>query len=160
MLKPLVLTSDLVNFCQSGQSIVVASCEADGSPVGGKAFAFRIDSRTQTARLTVPRAANAPLLNAIEQGKGIAVTFSQPTTHKSIQLKAPSARIVSVKPEDKRDAADQRAGFARELLAVGYPEAYVQMFCAHDPRDLAVLTFTPTEAFLQTPGPNAGSAIT
>jgi hypothetical protein len=158
-MKPLVLTSDLVNFCQSGLSIVVGSCETDGSPIGGKAFACRIDARTQTARVTVPRAANAPLLNALAQGKGIAVTFSQPTTHKSIQLKGTSARLGTVRAEDKRDTVDQRAGFARELLAVGYPEAYVQMFCAHDPRDLAVLSFTPTEAFLQTPGPNAGCAL-
>jgi hypothetical protein len=159
MPKPLVLTSDLVSFCQSGQSIVLASSESDGSPTGGKAFACRFDLRTQTVRVTLPRAGNAPLLQAIAQGRGIAVTFSQPTTHKSIQLKGPSARIGTVRPDDKRDAAEQRAGFGRELVAVGYPEAFVQVFCGHDPRDLAVLSFTPTEAFLQTPGPNAGSAL-
>ena len=159
MLKPLVLTSDLVSFCQSGLSIIVASCEADGCPIGGPALACTIDTRNQTVRLVLPRKPNGPLLQAIAQGKGIAATFTLPSTHRSIQLKGPSAKICPLRADDKRHAADQSAGFVRELITIGYPEVFAQALCGYDARDLAALSFTPTQAFQQTPGPDAGSAL-
>lgn len=157
--KPLVLTSDLIRFCHGGVDIILASCEADGSPVGGLALGCRIDERNHSVRLILQRKPNAALLRAIELGKAIAATFSQPTTHRSIQLKAPGGKIGPVKPDEKQLAADQSAAFARELIAIGYPEVFSHTFVAHDPRDLCTITFTPTEAFQQTPGPNAGSAL-
>jgi hypothetical protein len=159
MVKPLVLSSDVVSFCQSGQSIVLGSRQSDGSPIGGAALACRIDPRSQTVRLVLKKTPNAPLLQAIAQGGGIAATFSQPTTHKSIQLKGRSARAGAARAEDKQLAAEQTAGFYRELVTVGYPELFAHALNSFDAGDLGVLTFTATEAFLQTPGPDAGSAL-
>src|SRR5687767_1778489 len=111
MLKPLVITSDLVSFCQGGVDIILGSCLRDGSPICGIAIGARLDARTNCVRLTLPRSTNALLLEAIGQGAGIAATFTQPTTHKSIQLKGPSARIGSARPEDKQHASEQLGAF-------------------------------------------------
>ena len=159
MQKPLVLTSDLINFCQGGVDIILGARESDGSPVGGLALGCRIDVKTQAMRLILQRKPNGPLLQALEHGSGIAATFSQPTTHRSIQLKGAGGRVGTVRPEEKQLTAEQAAAFARELIAIGYPDAFSHTFCAFDPRDLCAISFTPTQAYQQTPGPGAGSSL-
>ena len=159
MLNPLVLTSDLVSFCHAGVDIILGSCMRDGSPICGLALGARLDPRTHSVRLILPRPGNAALLEAVGQGAAIAATFTQPTTHKSIQLKGPSARVGTARPEDKQRATEQLGEFCRELIMVGFPEGVARSIFAYDARDLVSLTFTPTEAFVQTPGPDAGNAL-
>src|SRR5262245_35076485 len=81
-----VLTPDLEAFCQSGISVIVAACRPGETPVGGLGCGCRIlaDGRM---RLLLPRPGNEGLLAAAERGARIAATFTQPFTHRSIQVK-------------------------------------------------------------------------
>lgn len=160
MATQFALTSELVRFCQCGVSIEVASCEADGWPVGGMALACRIDPKTQAIRIILQRTPNVALLRALTLGKPVAATFTLPSTDRSIQLKGGSAHIRPSQPDDRSDAAEQTAAVVRELVCVGYAEAYARGFCGYDPADLAAFSFIPTEGYVQTPGPGAGSALT
>ena len=54
----------------------------------------------------------------------------------------------------------QSRAFIAELIAMGYSEAFYRAYLHHEPHELTVIEFMPEEAFVQTPGPSAGSALT
>jgi hypothetical protein len=159
MMSSIVLTSELAAFCQRGVGIALASCESDGHPIAGRASGCVIDLTAQTVRLSLERVPNAALLQAVALGKGIAATFTQPSTHKSIQLKGASASLGTADADDARRAADQSAGFCNELVTLGYSESFSKTYCAFKADDLVTLIFVPTDGFTQTPGAQAGNAL-
>ena len=141
------VTRELADFCQSGVSVVAGTCGADGWPIAVHGCGCRIDE-TGAVRVLVQRGRCLPALDALAAGAGIAATFSRPTDHRSIQLKAGRAAVER-----------QGAAFRAVLEGVGFPTAFTAPFTDHDAADLAAIVFVPEEAFVQTPGPGAGSAL-
>ncbi len=152
------LTAAMAEFCQSGTSVVLASCDGAPSPVIGRGVACRLAAEGPM-RVVLRNSSNGVLQKALGRGAGLAVTFTQPTTHFSLQLKSPSASIVPVDALDVPAAHAQAARFRQELMAVGYSESFAAAYCGFEPHDLLTITFTPGQAFLQTPGPSAGSVL-
>jgi hypothetical protein len=152
-----VLTPELAKFCQSGVSIVLASCDRT-RPVVGRAVACRIAPDGEM-RVVLRESSNLRLLDALRDGARLAVTFTQPTTHRSIQLKAPGASLVPANASDAPAAIVQTAAFRRELMEIGYSETFAAAYCGFEPHDLVTIAFLPAQAFVQTPGPSAGSAL-
>ncbi|OHV83223.1 hypothetical protein [Mesorhizobium sp. ORS 3428] len=153
-----VLTPDLEAFCQSGVSIVVAACRPAEAPVAGLGCGCRMrpDGRM---RLLLPRPGNEELLAMLERGAGIAVTFTQPFTHRSIQVKGSQAVVTTMNGEDGREAARQSQGLRRELVVVGYPPAFAEAYCRVDPEIVVAVDISLDAAFVQTPGPGAGAEL-
>src|SRR5262245_32671383 len=137
-----VLTTELAEFCQSGVSVVMASCDRGGWPVVGRGLACRIEESGQV-RILVREPSNIALLRAIEGGAGIAVTFTKPANHRSIQLKAGKARIAVPAASDGAPAAAQTAAFSAELVDAGYTETFAAGYVAYEPRELAAIDFVP-----------------
>lgn len=154
-----ILTADLVAFCQSGISVVVASRGTDGDPIAGLALGCDIEE-AGVVRILLSRSANEALLRSLAAGSKIAATFSRPADHRSIQIKGRAAWRVPLRAGDEELLAAQCAGMARELLDVGYSDALAAGYCAFDLADIAAIAFTPERIFVQTPGPGAGSALT
>ena len=152
------LTPDLATFCQSGVSIVAASRDGTGRPVVGRAVGCTINSEARV-RILVRRSSNARLFQAVEERAPLAVTFTRPTTHRSIQLKAAGAQMAGLAPEDVAAAASQAAALRSELIEDGYTATFATGYCAFAADDLAALDFIPSEAFEQTPGPKAGTPL-
>jgi hypothetical protein len=153
-----VLTTELADFCQSGVSVVVASCDRTALPLVGRALACRIAPDGEM-RVVLRESSNLRLLDALRDGARLAVTFTQPTTHRSIQLKAPGARLVAANASDAPAAIVQTAAFRRELMEIGYDDTFAAGYCGFETHDLVTITFRPEQAFVQTPGPSAGSAL-
>ncbi len=153
-----ILTAELAAFCQSGISIVLGSRSADGRAAAGRALACSVEPGGMV-RLFLRRPPNRPFLEAIKQGGGIAATFTRPETHRSIQLKASRARIAAFSSEDKTTVEAQCANFRRELVSVDYTEQFAAGYCAWRDEELATLEFLSEQAFVQTPGPGAGSTL-
>lgn len=153
-----VLSSDIVQFCQSGVGIAIASSDGEGRPVVGRGLACRIDEAGQV-RVVFRSDANRDLLLALAGGGGIAVTFSQPSTHRSIQLKALGARAAETLAADADLAALQTTAFKAELVEDGYWQGFAERYCAFDSEQLSAIEFVPEHAFVQTPGPGAGSPL-
>lgn len=153
-----VLTPELAEFCQSGVSVIVGACAPGGAPVAGIGCGCRIrpDGRM---RLLLQRSANGPVLDVVARGGGVAATFSQPVTHRSIQVKGSAARVVEVDAEDRCQAVRQSEGLRRELVEVFYPPVFAATYCAVDEADLVAVEVTPDAAFVQTPGPGAGAEL-
>ncbi len=153
-----VLTPELAAFCESGLSIVAGTCSPAGWPLPVHGSGCRV-AEDGSVRVLVRRRGAAAALAALAGGAGIAATFSRPSDHRSIQLKAARARIEAADAADLAKSARQLRAFAAALGDVGYPAAFTVPFTAHDPAELVAVVFVPEEAFVQTPGPGAGSAL-
>jgi hypothetical protein len=155
---PRVLTPELEAFCQSGISVIVGACRAGEAPIAGLACGCRIlpDGRM---RLLLPRPGNEGLLAMVEQGAGIAITFTGPFTHRSIQVKGSHAVVVASDEVDKQEAVRQSQGMRRELVEVDYPPAFAAAYCRVDTDVVVTVVLTLDAAFVQTPGPGAGAEL-
>jgi hypothetical protein len=87
------------------------------------------------------------------------VVFTHPPTHRTIQLKGDDAAVVPVAAADRRTVA----GYVDTMVAVigtlGNPEPLVRAMLACPPDELTAVAFTPSSAFVQTPGPRAGTPL-
>lgn len=163
ILSPPALSPATAAFIQSGVSVRLASTTALRRPVVGRAIAaWPLEDRRRVT-LILDRAANASLIDAVRESGMVAAVFTQPTTHRSLQLKGRDATIHAPDddPVDLRQViARQSRAFALELRDIGFAEDFIAAHCAHDAEDLVAVTFTCEGAFDQTPGPDAGAAVT
>jgi hypothetical protein len=153
-----VLTPDLAQFCRSGISVIVAAGGPGEMPVAGMANGCCIlpDGRM---RLLLPRSGNEALLTIAQRGGRVSATFSQPITHRSIQVKGRDARLETPTETDRQEAVRQMTGLRNELVEVDYPPAFADAHCFVDPSDLVAIDITLDAAFVQTPGPGAGAEL-
>jgi hypothetical protein len=148
----------LAAFLQGGVSPTLGVRGCNGRPLVGPGAACRV-SRDGLVRVLVPRNPNLSLLAAIEGGSPVAVTFSRPRDHRSIQLKARSAVVAPILPDDGCEAARQSAVLADELIEIGYSREQADSFVAIAADDLVSVEFRPDRLFTQTPGPGAGAEL-
>jgi hypothetical protein len=153
-----VLTTEIVEFCQSGLSIVLASQDSAGRPLVARGLACRINPEGRI-RVIYRERPNATFQRSVAAGAAVAATFTKPYNHRSIQLKATTADILHTDPLDGPAAHVQTRRFCRELVDVGYSEAFATGYTNFEPHELAAVEFQPESAFVQTPGPSAGSAL-
>jgi hypothetical protein len=115
------------------------------------------DGREVTVYLR--RSQSEQLLRDIGQSGEIAVVFSVPSTHQTLQLKA---RQATQRPAHEGDLPALQAylrSMVEEVGRVGYGPRYVAAMLAAPLHDVVAVSFTPTSAFDQTPGPRAGAAL-
>lgn len=137
--------------------IALAAVSVDGRPIVGKGVGCVFDG--QGLRITARKPANEQLIEAVLRGSPIAATFSQPTTHGSIQYKARSGHTDDPGKTDLLAAQRQRDRFSAELIASAYSTDFTERYTAFAPHELVVVVFRPEESFDQTPGPAAGARL-
>jgi len=155
----ILIPEDVVAFVGGGVSIRLASCDLARRPAVGRALAGRVAEDRRTVTLVLIGPAAVPLLDAVGDSRTIAAAFSQPTTHRSLQLKGFDATIGPAGPEHAAAVDRQRRAFAIDLAEYGFPERFAAFAYAYDPRDLVTIRFTCAAAFDQTPGPGAGRPL-
>jgi hypothetical protein len=89
----------------------------------------------------------------------VAVVFSQPSTHQTIQIKGDDATVGALADGDVARVAAYADALVRDLQTLGYTEEFGRALVGFDPADLVTVSFTPNAAFRQTPGPNAGAPL-
>lgn len=156
--KP-VLDADAVALLQLGCSINAGAVGLDGMPTAARCCGCRVAPDRSSLTLFLSKTQGARVLRAVTENSAIAVVFSQPTTHRTLQIKGRDAVIVTPSADDLRLVAEYRGAFARELTAFGYEESIAYTVLSHPASDIAALRFTPAEVYLQTPGPKAGERI-
>jgi hypothetical protein len=154
----MVLPADVVDFIQSGVSVIVGVVGADGRARAGRALATRIVPGG-ALRLMYPTEGNEAIIRSAQSGGPIAVTFSAPMSHRTIQLKADTSRMEEIEAEDRVSVDRQVDAFAAVLRAIGFPPAFVTSFCNNRSASIGVLSFVPQTAYEQTPGPGAGREL-
>jgi len=107
----------------------------------------------------VSRSQAAPVLDAIEQTRTVAVVFSEPRSHKTIQIKSTDAVRGRTYATDRELLKRYTEAFVTDVCPLGYAEPGIRALLSCDPADIAAIRFTPQSAFLQTPGPHAGEPL-
>jgi hypothetical protein len=139
-------------FMQGGVSINAAAAGADLTPSIARALGCRVAPDFSTVRVLVSQAQAADLIAHVRDGSGLAVVFSQPSTHLTLQFKAARASVDAATEADVAAVARYRNAFIDELRPLGYPPALLRSFMACPDHDLAALVFAPNVVFNQTPG--------
>lgn len=159
MPSPVCLSESLIAFLEGGVSIMVASCDVDGDATIGRALACEVSEGEQAVTIYFDAAANRANVAAIEATGKVAVVFSEPSTHRSVQIKGLDGCIGPVDPHRLRIIARRIAAFIRDLERAGYPRTFGEPLMAYDPDHLVALTFTVVAVYDQTPGPKAGQEL-
>ena len=146
-------------FIVGGVSVSAASTRADNTPAMARAVGVRLSRDRQAVTLLIPQSRATDLLEAVRGSRRVAVVFSQPSTHRTIQLKGKDASIGPSQKQDSKINERYADAFVAELCPLGYAEPLIRSLVRSNPTDLIALTFTPDEAFLQTPGPRAGEPL-
>jgi hypothetical protein len=147
------------DFMQRGVSLMVGACSDDKMPVVARATGCRVFKDQGKVSVLMSATQGAEVLRCIRQNGAVAVVFSQPSTHRTIQVKGKDASVTGAVSDDHDLAARYRDMFAAELAPLGFNPDLIRTFLACPPADLVSLNFTPDEAYTQTPGPAAGQRI-
>lgn len=146
-------------FVAGGVTISVASCDGARRPSVGRALGCRVAPDRSRMTLFLARQPNAPLLADIARSRGVAACFSEPSTHRTIQLKGDDAVVATVDARDLTLMQVQIDAKVAELVPLGYTERLVRNVFHGAADDVVAVSFTPAAAFMQTPGPKAGKPL-
>ena len=147
-----------VAFIQGPVSVIVATRNAELAPDVVRGCGCRVSRDRRQVTVLIEPARASSLLDDIAANGLVAVVFSQPSTHRTIQLKGEDARLVPVTAADRAAARRHRQQWCADLASIGYaPEFAAAVHGGGGP--LAAIRFTPTAAFQQTPGPGAGQPL-
>ena len=139
-------------------SIIVGSRDAAMQPHLMRAVGCMLgDDRRQVTVLINQRAAEQVLADLRANGH-IAVVFSEPTTHRTLQLKGDDAQLLPCGSDAEAVAERHLRRFADELADIGIRADVARTLLARD-GGLVAIRFTVREAYDQTPGPQAGTAL-
>lgn len=154
-----LLSADNLAFIQKGISISVASRDVRLVPSLSRGLACRLSDCGQQLRVSVARSQCHDLLRDLEKTHAIAVVFTEPTTHRTLQIKGSDATLAEVQEADRETLDASGEAFAAEILPLGFDAAYTRRLFFVAPEDLVVVAFTPEAVFQQTPGPHAGDPL-
>jgi len=146
-------------FMQSGVSVIVATRDASLDPEVVRAGGCRLSRDRRRVTLLVDPARAERLLADMAANGMVAVVFSQPSTHRTIQLKGSDAVTTTAGRRDRALLATQRTAWIEDLLRIGYSRDFAEALWGPLPQALVAIVFTPSAAFQQTPGPAAGQLI-
>jgi hypothetical protein len=153
------LDPDRIALVAKGVSAIVASHDAAMRPSIMRAVGSHITADGQEVTVYLRRSQSQQLLHDIAQTGEIAVVFSVPSSHQTLQLKARRATQRPATADDLPVLQAYQRSMEEEVGRVGYGPCYVAAMLAAPLDDVVAVRFTPTSAFDQTPGPRAGAAL-
>jgi adenylate cyclase len=152
-----MLLSEYRALIEDGVGVSLACCR-HGWPDLVRAIGGRVERDGHVAVFVSGHDA-ASMLASMQPGDPLAVVFSKPSTHRTLQVKGPLVDIRAAEDDDVRLAGLRAAGMVADLVSIGFGEAFGQGLLAFEREALVVLRLRPEFLFDQTPGPQAGAAI-
>ena len=146
-------------FLQGPASITLASRGPDNLPNISRGIGCRVARDRKRISIFLVEAQAAALLADIRANGMIAAVFSAPLSARSFQFKGADAVIERLKPGDARLLAVYRKDFVDEVEKLGFYRPAIEALVASTPEEVVAVTFTPSAAFSQTPGPAAGGPL-
>lgn len=153
------LSEEIAAFMQRGVSVVVASRDANLQPSLARAYAcYASPDRTRVTIVVAPSQC-AALLADIRTSRKLTLAVTEPSTHRTYQLKADDATVQPVRAFDHACCDTHTEIFIEEVRLMGHSEALVRAIMDTEENDRIAISFTPQESFNQTPGPAAGARL-
>lgn len=153
------LSDEQLAFMQQGVSITVSTCDAQLIPSVSRALGCKVSPDRLSLTLYVSKIQATGVLRDIALNGKIAVVFSEPPTHRTIQVKGKDARVTEIDEHALSVVEKHEKDFAEDLLAIGFSRAFTHGLLHCPASELVAVTFTPASAFSQTPGPKAGERL-
>jgi hypothetical protein len=154
-----LIDEELAAFLQSGIAMHAASVGPGNVAQIARAAGCRVAPDRRSVTIYLVESQGRELLGQLRASGAIAVVFTKPKSHRTVQLKGADARVVAPLAEDLADVDRQVRAFDEELASIGFPRRFGWTLAGGSPAGLAAVAFTPTGGFLQTPGPSAGTAL-
>ncbi|HRP74959.1 MAG TPA: hypothetical protein PK725_08345 [Rhodocyclaceae bacterium] len=146
-------------FITGAVSIGVAGRNRERLPSLTRGVGCRVAADRSRVYVLVGAEQSREVLADIRDNGMIAVVFSQPSTHRTVQFKADDACVEALDDADLLIVERYRQAFVAHLSALGYSELAVRTLIDCPAYDLVAIGFSPCAAFTQTPGPQAGMPL-
>jgi hypothetical protein len=154
------IQDSLAAFLHGGLAFYAASRGRDNLPGMTRVLACHFTADQRRLTVVFSRTQAARFLSDIQANGAIALVATEPSTHRSLQVKGRDAVVEALAgPAEAARVRVHREGFVAEVVPLGYPEHLIRALLDCPDEELAAVTFTPTEAFVQTPGLKAGDAL-
>ncbi len=151
-----ILTDDVLEFLRHRVMVSLASRDADHVPSVIRCHGFRVYPTAQRLTVYVVARQAERVLADIRATGLVAVVFSEPCTHRTVQLKGDNAVVGSLEEGDWPVIGAYPDVVVAELGPLGYPEPWIRKVFECTPAQMLAVRFAPASAFAQTPGPRAG----
>jgi hypothetical protein len=154
-----LIDRDVIAFLDGRRvAVSIASRSEHCVPSVTRALGYRISADASEFAIFVPRQAER-ILADLRTTAQAAVVFTEPSTHKSVQVKGSDARITPLEEGDWPVISAYADDLVAEICPLGYAEPLIRKIVECTPQQVLAVRFAPTAAFGQTPGPRAGAAL-
>jgi hypothetical protein len=142
-----------------GISCAVAARDESNQPSIAKGLAVRVRADRRTIEVFVDAERSGPLLRDVLAGSPPAFVCSQPSSHRTIQLKGDRAVIEPTTPDDTRLVTAKVDAVVAHIAPLGYRQEGLRSYFGFNAAALTKIVFVVSAAFAQTPGPGAGARL-
>jgi hypothetical protein len=149
------IPEDLVDFLESGVSILVGTRNAKNEPEATRSCGAKVSADRASVSLYFPDWAQRAIVD-IEENGHVAVCFSRMLDNYSIQLKGEGATVREATDAERMVPERYLAAYVETLSMAGFPRALTTRIRVWPAK---VVTFPVRDIFIQTPGPNAGDRL-
>jgi hypothetical protein len=156
---PPLLDATRAAFLGGPVAINLASHDAAQVPSIARAFGCKVSADRREVVVFLSQRRSQAILRDLAAGAPIAVVFSRPRTHETLQLKGARGRILPLGPGDREIMRACGAAFSAEIIALGHSESFSHALMAPADDEAVAVAFTPEAVFEQTPGPRAGMRL-
>ena len=153
------LPPEFLAMMAKGVSAIVASRDAQLRPSLMRAVGSKVEDEGRVITVYLSRPQSRQVLQDIAATGQLAVVFSQPSTHRTVQLKATHATLRDATQDDAPALAAYCRSLSEELGSLGYSGELAPRMLAHRLDEVVAVSFTPEQATDQTPGPRAGAPL-
>jgi hypothetical protein len=150
------IPSELVEFVESGVSILVGTASADLRPEATRGAGAKVAPDREHVSIWLAESWGARALADVREAGVIAVGFSRLLDNTSIQLKGDGAVALDASPEDRAFLERYRASYVEQLYLAGLPRSLTSRMHLWPAK---VVRFRVRDIFVQTPGPGAGARL-
>ena len=154
-----LIPADLLAMMARGVSVNVASRDLAHRPSLMRAVGSKVSPDGRSITVYVSRRQSRQLVQDVAATGRIAAVFSEPATHRTVQVKSTRAVLRNAEAADEPVMAAYLVAMEHEIQRVGYAPALTRAMLAHRLDDLVAISFEPEQAFDQTPGPKAGAPL-
>ena len=150
------LSEETVEFIESGVSMLVGTRDAQLRPECLRGLGASVNADRTSLTVYVNELMSAGARANIEDNAQIAISFSRPIDHHSLQIKGVVTGVRKSTALDRKLTERYLTGFVEQLYWVGLPRSLTRRLRI---APALAITVIPHALFLQTPGPEAGRAL-
>lgn len=154
------IDDELKEFCESGVAVIIGWVDTTGHPRVSYAWGPRVHPDSRGVSVYVERDRCTSLVTLLRQREArphIAVTFTEPVSARSIQMKGPLLDTGEPTDAERAWVSRQRDAMTVSTSLIGDPPHIIRNLWMDD---VVRVDFEVERAFDQTPGPNAGRPLT